>query len=419
MSVLYLTYIPLPKRSLRSSQASRQDSHDEIKETTTQPLDDTEGVDMEKDALKSEDQREPATVEGRDTEDWRALRQCAQVLSLCRVRDAMGTGMQPMMGYLRYVPTQPHSKSPLNLSLLKRVLQAADPEIAKFSATISPVPTLPFFALSWILTLFSHDVDTLEPIQRMFDFLLSRNPISAIYLAVAIIVAKKPQMLRLVKEMGQEAMDDPSILHPLFARLPPLIADDPATTSASLGEKEMNTKQGNEYDDPNPYEPILLSTIFRITDDLLARYPYDGPLIRGQEILGEASSVNTFSREMDEDWTLRLAESQINGEVIRPGADMLDEEEEEEVPRPIRKPHTRVPRNKIGTVVAISVVLVGMGIAVYGARSGGPRSNWARWWSVVVRDWMSKSYTGVGSVRGTLGYWTASSTSFLRKLLDA
>jgi len=329
-------------------------------------------------------------------------------------RDAANDGLSPVRS------THPHPNSPLILSLLKRVLQAADPEIAKFSATISPVPTLPFFALSWILTLFSHDVDTLEPIQRMFDFLLSRNPISAIYLAVAIIVAKKSQMLRLVKEMGQEAMDDPSILHPLFARLPPLVADDPDTISISLnGGKRVEPEQDHGYDDPNPYDPILLSTIFRITDDLLARYPYDGPLIRGHEILGEASSVNTFSREMDDDWTLRLAESQIVGEVIIPGADMLDEEEEEEVPRPIREPRVRVPRNKIGTVVAISVVLVGMGIAVYGARSGGPRSNWARWWSVVVRDWMSRSHSGVGSVRGTLGYWTASSTSFLRKLLDA
>jgi hypothetical protein len=329
-------------------------------------------------------------------------------------RDAANDGLPPVRSH------PPHSESPLITSLLKRVLQAADPEIAKFSATISPVPTLPFFALSWILTLFSHDVDTLEPIQRMFDFLLSRNPISAIYLAVAIIVAKKPQMLMLVKEMGQEAMDDPSILHPLFARLPPLVADDPDTTPTSLdGEKEVDTKQGHGYDDPNPYDPISLSTIFRITDDLLARYPYDGPLIRGEEILGEASSVNTFSRELGDDWTLGLAESQITGEVIKPGADMLDEEEEEEAPKAIRKPRIRVPRNKIGTLVAISVVLVGMGIAVYGARSGGPRSNWARWWSVVVRDWMSKSYTGVGSVRGILGYWTASSTSFLRKLLDA
>jgi hypothetical protein len=70
--------------------------------------------------------------------------------------------------------------------LLKRILKAADPTLSAFSSQISPVPTLPFFALSWILCLFSHDIDTLEPIQRMFDFLLARNPISAIYLAVAV-----------------------------------------------------------------------------------------------------------------------------------------------------------------------------------------------------------------------------------------
>jgi hypothetical protein len=66
------------------------------------------------------------------------------------------------------------------------LLKEADPELARFSAQISPVPTLPFFALSWILCLFSHDIDTLEPVQRMFDFLLARNPVSAIYLAVAV-----------------------------------------------------------------------------------------------------------------------------------------------------------------------------------------------------------------------------------------
>lgn len=39
----------------------------------------------------------------RSTEDWQNLRQCAEVISLCRVRDAMGPGMEAMMGYLRYV----------------------------------------------------------------------------------------------------------------------------------------------------------------------------------------------------------------------------------------------------------------------------------------------------------------------------
>jgi hypothetical protein len=68
----------------------------------TLPIEDSNGKEMSAHmdaSVKLEDQ---TSVKGRDTEDWRTLRQCAQVLSLCRVRDAMGTGMQPMMGYLRY-----------------------------------------------------------------------------------------------------------------------------------------------------------------------------------------------------------------------------------------------------------------------------------------------------------------------------
>jgi TBC1 domain family member 20 len=45
---------------------------------------------------------------------------------------------------------------------------------------------MPYFALSWILTLFSHNIDTLVPAQRVFDFLLARNPCGVIYLGVAV-----------------------------------------------------------------------------------------------------------------------------------------------------------------------------------------------------------------------------------------
>lgn len=39
----------------------------------------------------------------RDAPAWRAARQCAEVVSVMRVRDAMGSGLEPMMGMLRYI----------------------------------------------------------------------------------------------------------------------------------------------------------------------------------------------------------------------------------------------------------------------------------------------------------------------------
>jgi hypothetical protein len=48
---------------------------------------------------------------------------------------------------------------------------------------------IPYFALSNLLTLFSHDMPTLPLIQHVFDFLLCRPPIAAVYLAAAVCLS--------------------------------------------------------------------------------------------------------------------------------------------------------------------------------------------------------------------------------------
>lgn len=51
------------------------------------------------------------------------------------------------------------------------------------------VAPLPYFALSNLLTLFSHDMPTLPLIQHVFDYLLARPPIASVYLAAAVCLA--------------------------------------------------------------------------------------------------------------------------------------------------------------------------------------------------------------------------------------
>lgn len=48
---------------------------------------------------------------------------------------------------------------------------------------------LPFFALSNLMTLFSHDMPTLPLVQHVFDYLLCRPPIAVIYLAVTVCMS--------------------------------------------------------------------------------------------------------------------------------------------------------------------------------------------------------------------------------------
>ena len=206
-----------------------------------------------------------------------------------------------------------------------------------------------------------------------------------------MLIAKKRQMIELAKKLGAEAMEDPSLLHPLFARLPPLYPDTPDSPMPNPSKEEDSHDRGvdvyGDYhdDDTNPYDPIPLSRVFAITDDLLARYPWNGPLIRGEEIMGPHSVMQTYDRETDPDFSLAQAESLVDDQVILPGATEADEDEEVAPPAiPIRR--LRVPRNRLGTVVAVSVMIVGIGIAMYGLKAN-PRTGWRGWWTTVMRSW--------------------------------
>lgn len=232
----------------------------------------------------------------------------------------------------------------------------------------------------------------------MFDYLLSRNPISAVYLAVAILIAKKPQMLELATKLGPEPLDDPSLLHPLFARLPPLHPDTPGEPLPPSPSRrpEVSADLVREEDE-NPYRPISLSHIFSLSDELLQRYPWDGDEICGNKVMGEGSVVCSYELESEDDWNLQQALSYVDKEVVVPGAGLIDDDEPEDEmkphPIPIRRrrfARLRLPRDRLGTAVACSVVLVGVGIAVFGLKAGGARSDWARWWALVIRSWSSK-----------------------------
>ncbi|KAF5330181.1 hypothetical protein D9611_010578 [Ephemerocybe angulata] len=143
---------------------------------------------------------------------------CIEKLSLHRVRDCMVSTLDPVVGLLR---------------VTKNLLRLADPQYADMLDGNSP---LPFFALSNLMTLFSHDMPTLPLIQHVFDYLLCRPPIAALYLTVTIILTRKPEALRLQEE-GDEGM-----IHSLLNQLPDLVDDIPApeelTSTVSVTESE-------------------------------------------------------------------------------------------------------------------------------------------------------------------------------------
>lgn len=228
-------------------------------------------------------------------------------------------------------------------------------------------------------------------------------------------------MFRMAKALGSEGERDPSLLHPLFARLPPLYADTPVAPQPDV----VSSRHAD--DDPNPYEPIPLSLIFTLTDKLMAQYPWDEAPIRGDEIMGEGSVVYSYEREMaarkdsESDWTLETAVQLVDKEVVKPGSGEADEDEEEEPSLPVTKRlrwRIRVPRDKAGTAVAVGIVLVGVGIAVYSTRAGGSRSDWRRWWAAVIHEWVGTN-AGVGRAREYWRVWMSAVENVAGSVRDA
>lgn len=104
-----------------------------------------------------------------------------------------------MLGSLPTIEGRPNSRY---TRILKRILHLADEKFAitleqyvhirnlsagsSFLTFLTRAAPLPYYALSNLLTLFSHDIPTLPLIQHIFDYLLSRPPIAVVYLAAAV-----------------------------------------------------------------------------------------------------------------------------------------------------------------------------------------------------------------------------------------
>lgn len=268
-------------------------------------------------------------------------------------------------------------------------------------------------------------------------------------------------MLKLARDLGPEVTHDPSLLHPLFARLPPLYPDTPDSPSPP---PDFTAGEPAPRDEPNPYTPINLSTVFALADGLLVKYPWDGQRIRGQEVFGPGSVVSTFDKEprarprgdnkepvtsekdewdekqgLDEDaWTLSDAEAAIDNDVILPGGDAMDDDEVLTVARwsPLTPLSAFVGRvglgltsggkggmglygfDRLGTAVAVGVVVLGIVAALFGWRRHTDPS-WARFWGLVAGQWVVKSRAAVSpGVEGVARGWNTVGRYIGRTLRD-
>lgn len=82
------------------------------------------------------------------------------------------------------------------LSLLYPILEQCDPELYSYLQGLhEPALEVPYFALSWYMTWFAHDVPSLSQIARLFDLFLSSHPLMPLYVAAVAIKGNRQQLL--------------------------------------------------------------------------------------------------------------------------------------------------------------------------------------------------------------------------------
>lgn len=95
------------------------------------------------------------------------------------------------------------------LHLLLEILRREDSLLYR---TLYRDEMLPVFALPWLITWFSHSINDLAQVERLFDFLMCCHPLMVLYVATAIIRHHRSAVL----QTGGEYTE----IHSLFQALP-------------------------------------------------------------------------------------------------------------------------------------------------------------------------------------------------------
>ncbi|KAI8637271.1 hypothetical protein BD408DRAFT_454209 [Parasitella parasitica] len=116
----------------------------------------------------------------------------AENVALFFIRDAMLDSFDPVSKQLR---------------LMSSLIEYEDPELTLF---LEMANVMPYYALSWILTWFSHDFEAYEKAIRLFDLFISSQAIMPVYIASAITLLRRHEILKAERDL----------VHSLMTRIP-------------------------------------------------------------------------------------------------------------------------------------------------------------------------------------------------------
>ncbi|GAA5955403.1 hypothetical protein JCM21900_005364 [Sporobolomyces salmonicolor] len=218
-------------------------------------------------------------------------------MSLHRIRDNMGSGLEPTLGYLK---------------LVHRIVQKVDPQLYDI---INQAASMPFFALSWALTLFSHDLYSVAVIARLFDFLLAHNPAMISYLVVAILQTKRDDLLA---ELAA-ADNDPATVHSVLSQLPNIVVSSPPPAPAPPSTPLPTYASEAETEDlMSSSASVISDSSADLSESLISHSEASSPLSSLRHRRPRRSSFSSFDDDIHALGDSMLSDPDVDGPAFSP-----------------------------------------------------------------------------------------------------
>ncbi|KAL1934449.1 hypothetical protein VTP01DRAFT_6631 [Rhizomucor pusillus] len=149
---------------------------------------------------------------------------CSCFLLVLGKKDAIPAAENAALFFLRDAMLDSFDPVSKQLQLMSTIIQYEDIEL---TAHLERCNIMPYYALSWILTWFSHDLESLDKIARLFDLFVASSPLMPVYVASAITLLRRREILQA----------DADLLHSLITHIPQDIDVDLVVQTALQLEK--------------------------------------------------------------------------------------------------------------------------------------------------------------------------------------
>ncbi|CAO3694554.1 unnamed protein product [Umbelopsis ramanniana] len=150
---------------------------------------------------------------------------CACFLLVLGKKDAIPAAENVALFFLRDAMLETFDPISKLLNLMNALLDMADPQLRAF---LDRCNILPYYALSWILTWFSHDLEDYHKVVRLFDLFIASAPSMPLYVSCAITCLRRKEIMAM----------DPDFVHTAVTNIPPNIDIEATIRLALVLEKK-------------------------------------------------------------------------------------------------------------------------------------------------------------------------------------